>query len=1537
MLRKLTFRLAIFLLILWVIPAYAQLPQYQNFCQTGGQQVNTQGLLSSTRVQASYPSCTVTVRNAGTSTISTIFSTAGGGALGNPFTANVDGSFLFFAASSPCYDVTISGGTPPNAMPAPFTFSNVCLSGGGGGGGGVSIVNGTANQINVVNPATTPTLSIANPFTFPGPYRQTGSLSGTVTVQPQATAGTWTWQWPNSPGAAGQCLSTDGTGLTNWAVCSGGSGSPGGAPTQIQFNNAGNFGGIPNVIPGSSLVSQGTGTTPTFQTKAIYDTRDWMTCDGNGTTGTDASSGMNALLAAIGTTEATIRFTGSTTNSATCRIGNIFFGSNITLDFSGGGAIQLISSSTPIGSGSYVSGTSVECGAGITCALPAFSVSAGNTIVVAEAPYPGFTFRTTKVTDTCGNFYIHAFQSLANQPRNQGAWIASNVNGGTCTITATANGSLTTHMMLAAQVSGMGPVTSLNASASNNNTGLTMSSGSVTTLTGAFLLAFGGQPFTAETCTAGAGYTQPPGLAGQSATGAICAEYLNASAGGSTSATQTISVNPSPATWVYSLIALKPGNATATIWGGIIDPDQHQILYNADSGTGHGVVDFTGSGITQDVCPEWWGAGTNATAAVNTPAIQAAFWAAFGGGLTQPRTNASLLSVYNRPLRIGGLYSINDEIKMYDVLGFRIYGVNRLSSGFVQTASNKRIIDGQSDAYGQFADITFTSSASSTLPQVDLDYNGVATPGDLRPQFIDFDRVNFVGNGLAAQGLLLAKSGGGAQGSNIYCRDCAAQNFTVAAWQIGTATAIATNALAIGFSGDIQGCPFAGILSYGGGYISFGDGVEESSMENGFSTQTGFDMYCVATQGPCSMDYMRSESRRLISGNDIVLHKSRMINQASLLPPGTTFPVGSLMTGTAVGGDGAFYSVTNNGGPAGGIGTVASPLRASSGTTTTLVDTNQTIAGSVTLGKFGTVSSEVVTQAVTGSTGTVLTAPTSIGTVTGTLTSGLFTGLETITQAVTGVTAVLQFPTPNNSGPVPLTANNFSGTADNTHIWTGGTSGATWTPSSAPVFSVSNPPMLITAATGVPDNSHNWVGSSGAVYVPTGLPINQAAFTVNAFTGMFVSILTGKSAGCYGVVTSNTATDITFTAGWTTRYFKLGCPAPDTSSAFVVEPGWNHGTVTSGGMTMVYQNENAIDCQNPIGTSNCAPTGRLEDVIIAGGKVNLSASMVIDNLLVYRQDWYGSIQGNPQSCCDMLSNWDVRVVSTVGPTNIPYQGAFYQSWTLPSTTGVSYTGSLQQRLGTKALVWDVGNVNEGNPPGNTSANSVWIGGRTDNGAGVDATRNILEFGGMLGRGAPLPSTANGFNTTDQAGAETPITGGPSTGTGLGGPVCFYTSNATGSSATVNSGLKRWCVSAVGHWLAQLDNTYDIGAAGATRPRRVYVGTDFVGPIGATTPSTGSFTTLTVGSGTAVALIKFATDTPGAITVNAGTCTDRGVAIAGSSTTATIQISAAYALDANILVSPAQAVAGTAHYRICNPTGGNITLNAAAAFNISVMQ
>jgi hypothetical protein len=68
-----------------------------------------------------------------------------------------------------------------------------------------------------------------------------GSSSGKVTVQAASAAGTYTLTLPTSDGDSGQFLQTDGSGVLSWddAPVT----SPAGSDTQLQFNDAGSFGG----------------------------------------------------------------------------------------------------------------------------------------------------------------------------------------------------------------------------------------------------------------------------------------------------------------------------------------------------------------------------------------------------------------------------------------------------------------------------------------------------------------------------------------------------------------------------------------------------------------------------------------------------------------------------------------------------------------------------------------------------------------------------------------------------------------------------------------------------------------------------------------------------------------------------------------------------------------------------------------------------------------------------------------------------------------------------------------------------------------------------------------------------------------------------------------------------------------------------------------------------------------------------------------------------------------------------------------------
>jgi hypothetical protein len=64
-----------------------------------------------------------------------------------------------------------------------------------------------------------------------------------VGFAPAAAAGSTTYTLPSADGSSGQFLKTDGAGTLSWAAASGGSGTPAGSDTQVQFNDNGSFGG----------------------------------------------------------------------------------------------------------------------------------------------------------------------------------------------------------------------------------------------------------------------------------------------------------------------------------------------------------------------------------------------------------------------------------------------------------------------------------------------------------------------------------------------------------------------------------------------------------------------------------------------------------------------------------------------------------------------------------------------------------------------------------------------------------------------------------------------------------------------------------------------------------------------------------------------------------------------------------------------------------------------------------------------------------------------------------------------------------------------------------------------------------------------------------------------------------------------------------------------------------------------------------------------------------------------------------------------
>ena len=185
------------------------------------------------------------------------------------------------------------------------------LSGGGGGGG---IPGGLTTQVQYNNTGSfagsadlvwvSPALSIGSAGSATGQLKLAGTTSGAVTVKSQDAAGTFNFNLPIAAGSSGQPLLSGGGGATamswgslagstttfattsgalvsgncakfdangnivdNGGACGGGSTPPGGANTQVQYNNSAAFGGSANLTWVSPALTIGAAGSTTGQLK----------------------------------------------------------------------------------------------------------------------------------------------------------------------------------------------------------------------------------------------------------------------------------------------------------------------------------------------------------------------------------------------------------------------------------------------------------------------------------------------------------------------------------------------------------------------------------------------------------------------------------------------------------------------------------------------------------------------------------------------------------------------------------------------------------------------------------------------------------------------------------------------------------------------------------------------------------------------------------------------------------------------------------------------------------------------------------------------------------------------------------------------------------------------------------------------------------------------------------------------------------------------------------------------------------------------
>jgi hypothetical protein len=189
-----------------------------------------------------------------------------GGSTGQYLTTDGSGSLSWVTVTAPAAGANTQvqfndAGTMNGSSSFTFNKSTNTLTATNfvGNGYGFTNVNGS-NVIGTVNQAG---------------YAAIAAIAGTVSVsaQPNITStGTLTGLTVNGVanfanvanvrilgGSSGYVLQTDGSGHLSWTAQSGGggNGTPGGVTTQLQYNNAGSFGGIPNVTFSSGNLSLG--------------------------------------------------------------------------------------------------------------------------------------------------------------------------------------------------------------------------------------------------------------------------------------------------------------------------------------------------------------------------------------------------------------------------------------------------------------------------------------------------------------------------------------------------------------------------------------------------------------------------------------------------------------------------------------------------------------------------------------------------------------------------------------------------------------------------------------------------------------------------------------------------------------------------------------------------------------------------------------------------------------------------------------------------------------------------------------------------------------------------------------------------------------------------------------------------------------------------------------------------------------------------------------------------------------------------------
>jgi hypothetical protein len=281
---------------LLAISVPAQNSKVQGYAEKGGQVVTISGVSSANKFQQSFPNCTITIYNAGTTNLATIYTNSTGTPKSNPFTADSTGFWSFFGTTSSSFDVRFSG----TGIATPFTIGGY-VAGGGGGSTYTDPMTTIGDTIYRNGSNVTSRLPIG---TSGQVYTVSGGLptwaDNTTTVAYQQYVGTY--------GAVGDGTTNDRTAIANTITAS----YTGGATIFVAKTYA---------VTTGLTVGNGTG---------------------NYATGTATASTLNSIV--IDGQGATIKYTGSSTSGAVLSINGPIYQvilKNITIDCNALAAIGL--------------------------------------------------------------------------------------------------------------------------------------------------------------------------------------------------------------------------------------------------------------------------------------------------------------------------------------------------------------------------------------------------------------------------------------------------------------------------------------------------------------------------------------------------------------------------------------------------------------------------------------------------------------------------------------------------------------------------------------------------------------------------------------------------------------------------------------------------------------------------------------------------------------------------------------------------------------------------------------------------------------------------------------------------------------------------------------------------------------------------------------------------------------------------------------------------------------------------------------------